>query len=192
MFPTKAIRKSIFIFFYTSLACFISFLAIAAEVPKAPSPAVITSLGQSPDGYTAKVLANMAKVQIDYNALMTADEVPNYKTLIMAVGASLKGFGSAGVNLDSEVERGRKIIAAVKKNNVFLVIMHTGGEARREQMSNLLLDNVAHQADYLLVLQDSNNDKYFTKLAEKKNIRLTEVKKYLDLKAVFKEMFSGE
>jgi len=166
--------------------------ASASDIPKAPLPAVITSLGQSPCGYTASVLAKRANLTLDYNNLLPASEVSKYKTLIMAVGASLKGFGSAGANLDTELKRGKQIIETAKENNVFLVILHIGGEGRREQMSNKLLDAVAHQGDFLLVLEDGNKDGYFTEVSEKNNIPLTILENPLEIQDSLKELFSGE
>lgn len=166
--------------------------ARASDIPKAPLPAVITSLGQSPDAYTASLLAKRAKLTIDYDNLMPAKEVSKYKTLIMAVGASLKGFGSAGINLDTELKRGKEIVKAAKENNVFLVILHIGGEGRREQMSNKLLDTVAHQGDFLLVLEDGNQDGYFTEVSKKNNIPLTILENPFKIQDSLKEMFSGE
>ena len=164
----------------------------ASEIPRAELPAVITSLGQSPDAYVASVLARRAKVKIHYENLLSPESVSKYRTLLMAVGASLKGFGSAGVNLDTELKRGKEIVKAVKENNVFLIILHTGGEGRREQMSNKLLDRVAGQAQYLLVLEDGNKDEYFTKLSKDKKIPLKLVDSVLEVQDIFKQLFKGE
>ena len=166
--------------------------AVASDIPKAPLPAVITSLGQSPDAYATSVLAKRAKLTLDYDNFLPAKEVSKYKTLLLAVGASLKGFGSAGVNLDTEFKRGKEIVEAAKENSVFLVILHIGGEGRREQMSNKLLDAVAHQGDYLLVLEDGNKDGYFTEVSEKNNIPLTILENPFKIQDSLKELFSGE
>ena len=187
-------RKSLGLVVFLSFVITLSFaLPIgASDIPKAQLPAAITSLGQSPDAFTVNVLAKRAKLTLDYNRLLPAKDVSHYKTLLMAVGASLKGFGSAGINLDTEISRGKAIVKTAKENNVFLVIVHTGGEGRREQMSNKLLDKVADKADYLLVLEDGNKDGYFTKLSEKHNIPLTLIKTTFKVQDVLKEMFSGQ
>lgn len=177
--------------FLFMMAYFVT-MAGASEIPKAQLPAVITSLGQSPDAYTVNVLAKRAKLKIDYNNILPANEVANYKTLLMVVGASLKGFGSAGINLDSEISRGKAIAKAAKEKNIFLVVAHTGGEGRREEMSDKLLDAVAFQADYLLVLEAGNEDGYFTKLSDKHSIPLTRIKMTFEVQDVLKEMFSGQ
>jgi hypothetical protein len=161
----------------------------AADAPKLQLPAVIISLGQSPDAYTASLLAKRAGLNLDYENLLEPEHISNYKTVLMAVGASLKGFGSAGVNLDTELERGKKIVETVQANDVYLVLLHTGGEGRREQMSNKLLDAVAGQANLFVVLAASNQDNYFTNLAKEKNIPIIVVKNILDIQKLLKEMF---
>ena len=164
----------------------------ASDIPKAQLPAAITSLGQSPDAYTLNVLAKRAKLKIDYNSLLPVKDVPHYKTLFMTVGASLKGFGSAGVNLDTEIKRGQEIIKTANENDVFLVIAHTGGEGRREQMSDKLLDKVAGKADYLIVLEDGNKDGYFTDVASENKIPLKLIGNIFEVQTVLKEMFSAQ
>jgi hypothetical protein len=168
-------------------------MAVAASgIPKAQSPAVITSLGQSPDAYATDVLAKRAGLKLDYNNLLLAEDVSKYKTVLMAVGASLKGLGSAGINLDTELARGKEIVKQAKDNAVFLIIAHIGGEGRREQMSNELLDAVAAQADFLLVTEEGNQDGYFTQVAEKNSIPITIIENALKLEGVLKEIFSEQ
>ena len=174
------------------ITVFLAFPIGASDIPKAQLPAAITSLGQSPDAFTVNVLAKRAKLTIDYNSLLPAKDVSNYKTLFMTVGASLKGFGSAGVNLDTEIKRGEEIIKAARQNKVFLVIAHTGGEGRREQMSNKLLDKVADQGDYLIVLEGGNKDGYFTEVAKKSDIPLKIIKTLFEIQSVLEEMFLEE
>jgi len=174
------------------VATFVAATAHAAAVPKAQLPGVITSLGQSPDGYTLSTLAKRSKIALDYSSLLAPKDVVKYKTLLVSVGASLKGFGSAGVNLDTEISRGKELMKIAKEKKIFIVVVHTGGEGRRESMSNMLLDAVAGQADYLIVLEAGNGDGYFTKLSNEKKIPLTLVKNVLDVQSVLKEMFSAK
>jgi hypothetical protein len=185
-------RKRTLLAVFMAIALTTSSVAIlyAAAVPKAQLPGVITSLGQSPDGYTVSTLAKRSKIPLDYSSLLAPKDVAKYKTVLIAVGASLKGFGSAGVNLDTEMARGKELIKIAKEKKIFTVVVHTGGEGRRESMSNMLLDAVAGQADCLIVLETGNADGYFTKISNDKKIPLILVKNVLDVQNVLKEMFS--
>ena len=188
---TRTWKRTFLVLFMALVATtFVVATAYAAAVPKAQLPGVITSLGQSPDGYTLSTLAKRSKITLDYSSLLAPKDVAKYRTLLISVGASLKGFGSAGVNLDTEISRGKELIKTAKEKKIFIVVVHTGGEGRRESMSNMLLDAVAGQADYLIVLEAGNGDGYFTKLSNEKKIPLTLVKNVLDVQNVLKEMFS--
>ena len=167
-------------------------VGVAADIPKLNTPAVITSLGQSPDAYCVSVLAKRAKLSVGFEKLISAENLEGYKTLLMTVGASLKGFGSAGVNLDTEIARGKRIIKTAKDKHIFLVVVHSGGVGRRESMSDKLLNVVAKEADFLLIYKESNKDGYFTDVAKKYNIPIEIVNKVIDMQSVLKEMFLSE
>ena len=139
--------------------------AKAADLPKLAGPVLFTSLGQSPDAKTFSVLAGRAKMEGEFIPLATAADVGAHKTVLVTVGTSLKGFGSAGVNLDTETGRCGEIVKAAKEGGVYLILVHIGGEGRRDSMTNLLLDQLAPSADAFIVYENGNGDGYFTKAA---------------------------
>ncbi len=147
-------------------------LAQAADIPKIQSPILLTSLGQAADVHTMKVLAKRAKVPMDYKTFATGAEAANYKTIFVCVGVSLKGFGSAGVNLDTETARANEIFAAAKKNGAYVILVHIGGSERRDQMSNKMLDVAMPHADAYIVYDQANADQYFNKAAGDKPLVL--------------------
>ena len=184
--------------FAAALLCVLGLIRVSkaevysADIPKLDTPAIITSLGQSPDAYCVSVLAKRAKLPLKYEKLLKAKDLGEYKTLFMVVGASLKGFGSAGVNLDTEIARGKEIIRNAKEKHIYVVIAHTGGVGRRESMSNKLLDMVGKEADFLLIYKEGNKDDYFTKLAKEKKIPMKTVDKVIDIQGVLVKMFGPE
>ena len=137
----------------------------AADIQKLTGPVLYTSLGQSPDAKTFSVLAGRAKMEGEFIPLATAADVGAHKTVFVTVGTSLKGFGSAGVNLDTETGRCEEIVKAAKEGGVYLVLVHIGGEGRRDSITNLLLDKLAPSADAFIVYENGNADGYFTKAA---------------------------
>jgi len=145
----------------------------SADLPKAKEPVLYTSLGQSPDAKTVSVLGTRAKLNGDFKPLATAQDIVAAKTVFVTVGTSLKGFGSAGVNLDTETARCDEIVKAAKANGVYLVLVHIGGEGRRDNMTNLLLDKLSPQADAFIVYENGNGDGYFNKTAGDKPLVLT-------------------
>ena len=120
-------------------------LAVAADIPKVQEPVLYTALGQSPDA----------------------------KTVFVTVGTSLKGFGAAGVNLQTEIARSEAIVKTAKAKGTYLILMHIGGEGRRDAMTNKLLDELAPHANAFIVYEKGNGDGYFNKAAGSRPLVLT-------------------
>lgn len=163
----------------TVLMSTLPMLAVAADIPPLNAPLLFTSLGQSPDVKTLGVLAKRANLEGETILLATAEDVAKCKTLFVTVGTSLKGFGSAGVNLDTETKRCDELIKAAKANGVYVILVHIGGEGRRDSMTNLLLEKLAPSADAFIVYASGNNDGWFNTVAGSKP--LVSVPKTLDL-----------
>jgi len=118
-----------------------------------------------------------------------------YKTVIFAIGASLKGMGASGLTVETETKRLKSLIDYCKKNNIFIIAVHAGGESKRGAAGSdneKMIDAVAPFADYIIVVKDSNKDGRFTKIAKSKNIPLTEVKYALNIVDLMKKIFSTE
>lgn len=162
-----------------ALICASSMSAVAADFPKLQTPILFTSLGQSPDVKTLGVLAKRAKLEGETILLASADDVAKYKTLFVTVGTSLKGFGSAGINLDTETRRCEDMLKAARANGVYVILVHIGGEGRRDSMTNLLLEKLAPGADAFIVYASGNGDGWFNTSAGSKPLIV--VPKTLDL-----------
>ena len=192
-----------------------------ADIPKAQFPILTTSAGQSPDVTTVNIVCEEAGILYDYCDVVTVElinmgvglageeertgfhmEVYNdfdkypkgtpYKTIIIAIGASLKGMGASGLTASDEVARLKKIIDYCKQNSVFIIGAHVGGSSKRgapggdnEQM----IDAVAPFVDYLIVTGDGNKDGRFNKIAEENSIPLTQIEYALELVEILKSVF---
>ncbi len=116
-----------------------------------------------------------------------------YKTVIFAIGASLKGMGASGLTVDDEVKRLKSVIEYCQQKEIFIIAVHVGGVSRRGAPGSdneRVIDAVAPFADYLIVTKDSNKDDRFSKIAKAKSIPLTEVDYALNLVDVLKGVFS--
>ena len=160
------------------LAGFATFAA--AQKVTAELPVLITSSGQSLDAFTVKTLLGRTGVTHEYKALAKASDLGGAKTLVIAFGASVKGFGSAGVTADTEIARTRELLAAAAEKKIKVVGVHIGGAERRSGLSKQFVDLVAPAAAWLIVWEDGNGDGFFTKLAEEKKIPLTVVKQPME------------
>ncbi len=54
-----------------------------------------------------------------------------FKTVIFAIGSSLKGMGASGLTIEAEEARVKKLIDFCKKNKITVIGVHVGGEAAR-------------------------------------------------------------
>jgi hypothetical protein len=191
------------------------------EFPKAKLPVLTTSAGQSPDVTTINIVLEEAGIKYDYCDVPTVEIVDAgvglagkesgpgfhvevytdteefpigtpYKTVIIAIGASLKGMGASGLTVESEVSRLKKIIDNCKKKKIFIIGVHVGGTSKRGAPGSdneRMIDAVAPFADYLVVTTDGNKDGRFDTIAKEKGIPLTMIEYALDLVDIFKQVF---
>lgn len=201
----------------TASVIFLSFLIIfglsslnAAEndEPKADLPVIISSCGQSPGPALLKVLFMKMKLEhepkaYEINPLATADDLIKmqeagtpYRTLIIVMGASLKGMGAAGISIDDELARTSKLIEEAHRQGITIIGAHIEGMKRRAQgaavgdnTDELSIDAVAPKSDLLVIIKEGNADGRFTTIANEKNIPMIEAEKTLDLLSEFKNLF---
>ena len=191
------------------------------EFPKAKLPVLTTSAGQSPDVTTVNIVLEEAGIKYDYcdapsveivdagvglagkesgpgfhvEVYTDKEKFPEgtpYKTVIIAIGASLKGMGASGLTVESEVSRLEKIIDNCKKKKIFIIGVHVGGTSKRGAPGSdneRMIDAVAPFADYLVVTTDGNKDGRFDTIAKEKRIPLTMIEYALDLVDIFKQVF---
>lgn len=214
-------KKCMTAFILFSLAIFCFFLQADAQTPKAKLPILTTSAGQSNDVTTVNIVLEEAGIGFDYCDVPGVDmlaagvgladkesgpgfhveiytdfaKFPKgtpYKTVIYAIGASLKGMGASGLTIETEEARLKKLIDHCKKNKIFIIAVHAGGTALRGASGSdneRMIDAIAPSADYIIVTKDSNKDGRFTAISQSKNIPLTEVDYALDLVDLFKQVF---
>src|SRR5919112_881052 len=100
---------------------------------------------------------------------------------VIAVGASNKGFGQAGITAETETERTKTILDAAKAKGIAVVCVHIGGAERRKGLSVQFVELVCPAANHLLVSKDGNADEYFTELSKKNNVPLTLIDQSLEV-----------
>ncbi len=155
------------------------------------TPILLTSFGQSADSSMLEALIKRAGIT-DYAflPLATAADIANYKTVIIAVGASSKGLGAAGISEATETERADAIIAAIKENDVQVIMCHLGGAIRRGALSDKFTNMVLDVASFGLVVEDANFDYMFSNYAAEKEMPLTFIYAIVNGVAVFKDLFN--
>ena len=154
-------------------------------------PALLTSSGQSSDIAIVKVMLNtQAKLGLDVKPMAQPGDLAGVKTLVIVVGASTKGLGAAGIDMDKEIARTSALLKAAKAGNVKVLVLHTGGEGRRGKTSNDLIQIVVPEADRVVVVATGNKDKIFQKLAEGRKAPVVEVDKVTAAGEAVKALFN--
>lgn len=169
-------------------------MAVATGVHAATltGPCMVTSVGQSSDIVIVKALLNtQLKMGFDVKPTVQADGLGKIGTLLIVVGASAKGLGAAGIDMPKELDRARALIDAARQQKASILVMHTGGEARRGKTSNDLIDLVVPEADQVVVVASGNQDKHFNSLAAGKQIPVIEVDKLAAAGAAVKALFDA-
>lgn len=203
-----------------ALASFTLFVC-AGELPKAEFPVLTTSAGQSNDVVVLNILCEEAGIPYDYCDVPTVDLIAAgvglggaqpapgfhveihtdtskyplgtaYKTILVAIGASLKGMGASGLTVETEVARLKAVLGYCKEQKMLIVGIHLGGQAARGapgSENELMIDTVAPYVDALIVTEEGNADGRFTKIAEERGIPLVVVKYAVDIIPVLKTLF---
>jgi len=200
--------------FYKSRSVFLAaalvlFLAPASllgqgQEAKAELPVLVTSCGQSIGPTTIKVVLQRLKLAYDIDPLATPDVLQAkakagspYKSLIITMGASLKGMGAAGIEIEDELARAAALIAEARKLGIKVIGAHIEGLKRRAQgaaagdtTDEQSIDAVAPNSQILLVLKEGNSDGRFTAISQAKKIPLVEFEKTLDLIPALEKLFA--
>ncbi len=202
-----------------ALACGAAASAQTADTPpKGELPVLSTSAGQSSGAVIVNALSDRIGLKYDYCDVPTAEQIAAgvglgdfkvgpgfhltaksgaakgtpYKTVIFAVGASLKGMGASGLSADTEVARLKKIVEYCKKNHIMIVAVHVEGKSRRGRPGSdneLMIDAVCPYADYIIVTKEGDYDGRFEEIVKKSGGKLSVIKNSSELTAILKAMF---
>ena len=135
------------------------------------------------------VLNTQLKLGLDVKPLAQAGDLAGVKTLVVVVGASTKGLGAAGLDVDKEVAREKALLKSAKDQGIKVLVVHTGGESRRGKTSNDMIEAVVPDADYVVVVAAGNKDKLFNTLSAKRNTPVVEVDKMTAVGDAVKPIF---
>jgi hypothetical protein len=173
------------------------------QTVKLEQPVLLTSCGQSPGALKIKVFFGKLGIDYVYNLQASASDLAAkkkegkpFKSLIVVVGASLKGMGAAKVSIEDEIGRVKNLIAEARKQRLKVVGAHVEGMERRAQgaapgdnSDEQSIDAVCPQSDVMLVRKDGDEDKRFTTISTGKKIPLILFEKNMELSDVLKNLY---
>ncbi len=168
------------IFFFTS----------NAQTPKYQQPVLISSAGQSADVTLAGML--FKKLKLDYKTINLAKEsdLKGFKTLVIVPGFSSKGLGAAGISREDEMKRVKELINSAKKVKMKIVMLHIGGNARRGNQSDDFNKLAAESSSYMIVVNQGDEDKFFSSISKKTKIPIKLVDKIAQASEPLSKLFN--
>ncbi len=204
-------RRSLLILFVClTLTALLTLPTLAQETEEEESavitfeqPVLITSIGQSAGAAQAKILAIRAGLDFVYEQRASLDDLEGMKVLIVVMGASGKGLGAAGVDIDAEIAWATELFDRARELEIVIIAMHIEGSSRRGPMSDQINTTFAPLADYLIIkgsateeeaanideAANGNLDGLFTTIAEENEIPIAFVTKTLDVVVVLEGLF---
>jgi len=175
---------------------------VAAQSSAFGQPAFIASVGQSAGAQQAKVLATRAGLEFTFEARPDPAMLDGHQTLVVVLGASTKGLGAAGVDIDAEIAWATQLFEAARASGMSIVAMHIEGGTRRGPSSDRINSTFAPMADYLIVKganpdqewteaeeADGNADGLFTQIASENGIPITYIARTLDAVDALQQIF---
>ncbi|WP_448535807.1 DUF6305 family protein [Pseudothermotoga sp.] len=179
-------------FVLTFLIVIFPFSAMIAQDLTFQQPVLITSAGQSAGATMMKVLVSRAKLQFTFNNLAKVDDLSEeIRTIIVVVGASSKGLGAAGIDIEQEIQRVTALLSRAKEMGMKIIVAHIEGQSRRGKTSDQLSELVVPFADLVIVTKPGNEDGFFTNLCEKHQKKLIVVDTTSAVQGVLEQYFKA-
>jgi hypothetical protein len=152
----------------------------AAPLPTFDRPILVTCTGQTPGSLTLTTLLDRQGIKVTHDPLVVPSKMAGYKTIIVVMGASLKGLGAAGINQEEELDRDRMVFKKARELGMKIIAAHIEGTARRNAIADKFITPFVPQADFLLVYEEGNKDGLFTKLSAQSKVPLVVFKDFRD------------
>ena len=133
----------------------------------------------------------MSKLGMDctVNNLATSADLGDAKTLIVVAGGSSKGLGAAGIDADGELARLNELLDGAKEKGLSIIVMHTGGEARRGDLSDKFIAPCFEKADYAIVVAAGDSDGLMSGLCAENGIPMDSINSISDVTTVLPAAF---
>lgn len=122
----------------------------------------LTSIGQSDIDVARNLLSAVGLKEttqeeagdFETKDLLTASEVEQGAVVFVVVGASTKGLGGAGTDINKETTRANEFAAAVKEGKLTIISLHLGKQARRGDLSDGIIEIVEKASAVMLISDD--------------------------------------
>lgn len=180
-------------------------LEAQSPAPTAQLPVLLTSCGQSPGPERVKFFLNRLKLDHEFLAQATVQDLvaaqqagKPFGSVLIVTGASLKGMGAAGVSMPQELARTAALIAEANRQGITVIGAHVEGMARRAQNAapgdnsdEQSIDAVMPSSAFMIVRKDGDEDGRFTRISGSEKIPLLLFEKNMEMGDLLTRIFGG-
>lgn len=134
----------------------------------------LTTAGQADLNIVENILIGAGLAETDYEskALLKAEEVETGSAVVLVVGASGKGLGDAGTDVQKEVARAEAFGAKQTSGDITLIVVHVGGEGRTGAQSDPIITKAVPLAKLALVVDTKTQNAVFTNAVGSSSVEL--------------------
>ncbi|MBE0673789.1 MAG: hypothetical protein IH591_03925 [Bacteroidales bacterium] len=172
------------------LSCVIMIFSINASAQKYEQPVLISSAGQSADVKLVQMLSQRQKLNSKTVLMATAADLQGVKTLLIVPGFSSKGLGAAGVSQQQEMDRVKALVNAANSMKIPIIMVHVGGNARRQGQSDAFNKLIAENSKYMIVVRQGDEDGFFSDISRNKGLPLVLVDKISETETPIANLFN--
>jgi hypothetical protein len=165
-------------------------LSLNAAAQKYEQPVLISSAGQSADVKLVQMLVQRQKLDSKTVLMATPDDLKGVKTLIIVPGFSSKGLGAAGVSQQQELDRVKSLINSANSLKIPIILVHIGGNARRQGQSDAFNKLVGENSKHMIVVRQGDEDGFFTQISKNLKLPLVLVDKISETEAPIGVLFN--
>lgn len=143
----------------------------------------LTSIGQSDIDVARNLLSAVGLKEttqeeagdFETKDLLAASEVEQGGVVFVVVGASTKGLGGAGTDINKETTRANEFATAASEGKLTIISLHLGKQARRGDLSDGIIEIVEKASAVMLISDDGkgtggNYDGFMGNIAKENNI----------------------
>ena len=153
-------------------------------------PILLTSGGQSADYQMINSVMGKLEMDVTMNNLATSADLEGVETLVVVLGGSSKGLGAAGIDADGELARLDELLVAADAADISILVMHTGGEARRGDLSDKFIGPILPFADLAVIVETGDKDGLMAGICTDESIPTKMLTGMADLSTALPEIFA--
>jgi len=117
-------------------------------------------------------------------------DLSGHNTLIVVVGGSSKGLGAAGIDANDEIARLTRLLDEAEAQGVTIITMHTGGDARRGDLSDRFIKPVFAYGDQAVVVASGDADGLISTITSENGVPLETVDAFTDILPFFERILA--